>query len=110
MSGDEQQPQVLALLYDIRERVARIEAGNAERCKARGDAIEALEECRDDHEKRLHTLETHKVIAESHEDRLRKLEEHKAITKGQATALTAVGTAVGAAAGALIPRFLGGGQ
>jgi len=83
--------QTLTMLADIRERVARLESGNAERCKARGEVIEDLRNCHDDHETRI-----------------RSLEEHKALTKGQQAALAAVGTAVGAAAGALAPMIFKG--
>lgn len=90
MGEQDFQREVLKQLAILGERTARIEAGNAERCKARGDLIEALQDCHEDVEKRL-----------------RVLEEHKALTKGQQAALTAVGTAIGAAAGALAPHLLG---
>lgn len=92
MSEQDFQREVLRQLSVLGERTARIEAGQEERCKARGDMLDSLRDCHDDHEARL-----------------RSLEEHKALTKGQQAALTAVGTAVGAAAGALVPMLVKGG-
>ena len=91
MSEQDFQRLTLSMLSDIKERVKGLESITEERCKARGDVIDAVRECQDDHEKRL-----------------RLLEEHKALTKGQQAALTMVGTAVGAAAGALVPMLVKG--
>ena len=49
--------QTLTMLADIRERVARLEAGNSERCKARGEAIDDIRSCQDDHEARIRAIE-----------------------------------------------------
>lgn len=104
MGDVEFQSRVLSMLDSIRtdvtmtkervgavsERVARLETVQAERCTAQGKRLEALE---DEQERQGQEIQ--------------QLKEHKALTKGQATALAAVGTAVGAAAGALAPHLLG---
>lgn len=77
--------QTLTMLADIRERVARLESGNAERCKARGEAIDDLKSCQDDHETRI-----------------RVLEDQHAQDKGKLMLPAGVGAAVGAAAVASI--------
>lgn len=71
--------QTLTMLADIRERVARLEAGNSERCKARGDAIDGLKACQDDHE-----------------ERIRIIEDQHAKDKGRLMLPAGIGAAVGA--------------
>jgi UTP:GlnB (protein PII) uridylyltransferase len=95
-------------LETIPERVARMEAGNAERCKARGELIETIQECHEDHETRIRKIE--QQSPEALDSRLRSLEEHKALSKGQQIALTAVGSLAAAAAGTLAPILLRNGQ
>lgn len=73
--------QTLTMLADIRERVARLEAGNAERCQARGMAIDDI-----------------KTGQEDHEVRIRALEDQHAQNKGKLMLPAGVGAAVGAAA------------
>lgn len=76
--------EVLAALSDIRERVARMEATQAVQC--------------DGYARRLDNLEADVSV----------LQEHRSYSRGQQAALTAAGTVIGSAAGAVAAHFLGG--
>lgn len=69
----------------------RIEAMLGERCESRMDRIKAIET----------------EQAKQRED-IQSLKEHRSFSRGQQATLTAVGTVVGAAAGAAVSHLLGG--
>lgn len=98
MAGSDFESRVLSMLTDLKsdvakvsERVARVEVVHVERCGSQGRRIDDIE------------AEQGRQGAA-----LQEIKEHRSFSRGQSTALTAVGTAVGAAAGALLPHFLGG--
>jgi len=85
------QNQVLSTLSDIRERLARVEAVHVERCSAQGRRLDDLEDRQNQQEQAIQGLK-----------------EHRSFTRGQQAALTAAGTVLGSAAGAVAAHFLGG--
>ena len=85
MALEEFEHQTLTMLADIRERLARLESGNAERCSARGEAIEDL-----------------KAGHEDHEERIRTIEDQHAKERGRLALPAGIGAAVGAGAVAAI--------
>lgn len=98
MAGADFEARVLSMLTDIQgkisgvsERVARVEVVHVERFGAQG--------------KRLDDIEAEQV---AHAADIQALKEHRSFSRGQQAALTAVGTVVGAAAGAAVTHFMGG--
>lgn len=69
----------------------RIEAMLGERCESRLERIKAVE-----------------AEQVKQRDDLQALKEHRSFSRGQQATLTAVGTVVGAAAGAAVSHLLGG--
>lgn len=71
MSGEQEfQAQVIRMLNDlttkvagVSERVARLEAGNAERCSARGDIIESMQAKHVELERRVRRMENVKTYS-----------------------------------------------
>lgn len=89
--GEDFQAQVLAMLTDIRERLATVETIHVERCGDRGRRMDDMEARQD-----------------RQDEAIQGLREHRSFSRGQQAALTAAGTVLGSAAGAVAAHFLGG--
>ena len=85
------QTEVLSRLTIICERLTVLETVQVERCGAQGKRLDDLAERQD-----------------RQDEAIQGLKEHRSFTRGQQAALTAAGTVLGSAAGAVAAHFLGG--